>query len=453
MQASRSPVVVIGAGIAGLAAGFRLKQAGFDVRVLEASDHVGGRMSTIVHEGYRIDVGSSVLTTAYSEMMTLISDAALADQVVPTSDLFGILREGKVHRLRSHSKTDALRTGLLSPRGKVGMAKAMIDIIRAGDRLSSYDLGKAAAFDDELLRDYALRRLGPEVLEYIVEPIANAFYLSPSESVSKVGFLWALKKFFAGTYFNSATGVEFLPKGLARHLDVVLRAQVTQVEETSGGVVISWTAPDGGGEKTEEAAGVVIALSGHDMLKVYPQLDVERRAIVANVEYAASLHVHLGLSRPPSEPSMMIFAGENEFHSLNALVFEHNKAPARVPAGHGLISTYWYPAWGREHWDLDDDTVVADATAAVERALPGTIGDIDMALVTRWHPCVVIGRPGLCSALAKFTARCDSDARVQLAGDYFSLSTTNSSLCSGEAAARRLAGHLGAPRRSLAPLG
>ena len=46
MSGTGERAVVVGAGIAGLSAGFRLKEAGFAVTVLEADDHVGGRMAT-----------------------------------------------------------------------------------------------------------------------------------------------------------------------------------------------------------------------------------------------------------------------------------------------------------------------------------------------------------------------------------------------------------------------
>src|SRR6478672_8707550 len=50
--ASRSDVIVVGAGLAGLTAAYELKRAGFDVKVLEARDRVGGRVHTI-HDPFR----------------------------------------------------------------------------------------------------------------------------------------------------------------------------------------------------------------------------------------------------------------------------------------------------------------------------------------------------------------------------------------------------------------
>lgn len=58
--------VVVGAGIAGLTAAYQLSKCGFDVTVLEASDRVGGRMTTDRCSGYVIDRGSQFLSDGYS---------------------------------------------------------------------------------------------------------------------------------------------------------------------------------------------------------------------------------------------------------------------------------------------------------------------------------------------------------------------------------------------------
>jgi phytoene dehydrogenase-like protein len=60
-------VVVIGAGLAGLAAAVRLQESGLDVVVLEQSDGVGGRVRTDVVDGFRLDRGFQLLNPAYPE--------------------------------------------------------------------------------------------------------------------------------------------------------------------------------------------------------------------------------------------------------------------------------------------------------------------------------------------------------------------------------------------------
>ncbi len=77
MSDTRADVVIVGAGLAGLACALRLHEAGAGVRVLEASDGVGGRVRTDVVEGFRLDRGFQVLLTAYPETRRVLDYAAL----------------------------------------------------------------------------------------------------------------------------------------------------------------------------------------------------------------------------------------------------------------------------------------------------------------------------------------------------------------------------------------
>jgi len=430
--------IVIGAGIAGLTAAFRLKEAGFDVTVLEADDHVGGRMATIERDGFLLDTAAAILPTTYTQMVKLIADAGLSGETVPTSDLVGIVREGTTHRIRGgRAVADALATRLLSVREKLPLTKLLVDLVRAGDRLDWYDLGRAADLDTETARQYADRRLSTEILEWIIDPALGGLFVASPERLSVVDFLFAVRNILGGSFFNSPKGIGFLPTGLARHLRVELNAPCTSVEERAGGVTVTWDRA-GEGEHVEEAAVGVIALSGHQMLEVYPQIDPVRREVVAHIEYSTCVDVHLGLSAPPDEPAMMVQVPRREDPDLCVIVLEHNRAPGRAPAGKGLLTSYWHTAWADERWDRDDADVVEAAIPAIDRILPGVAGAVEFTHVSRWRPAVVMSRPGTYRDLARFTAATDPSARVQLCGDYLSASTTHASLCSGERAAERI---------------
>src|SRR5690606_20820942 len=67
LMGADDPVVVVGAGLAGLACATTLHRAGRPVRVLEAADGVGGRVRTDIVDGFRLDRGFQVLLTAYPE--------------------------------------------------------------------------------------------------------------------------------------------------------------------------------------------------------------------------------------------------------------------------------------------------------------------------------------------------------------------------------------------------
>jgi protoporphyrinogen oxidase len=108
-------VIVVGAGIAGLAAAFRLQQAGVGVTVLESSDRVGGRMSTDSRDGYVIERGAQLITSTYRNTLTLVKELGLQSELKPTSPWMAIVKDGKPRRMPSGAMFPiyALTSGLV----------------------------------------------------------------------------------------------------------------------------------------------------------------------------------------------------------------------------------------------------------------------------------------------------------------------------------------------------
>jgi len=429
-------VVVVGAGIAGLAAAYRLRQSGFEVTVLEAADHVGGRMRTVERDGYRIDIGALMLSTQYKEMAALAVEAGLGSELVRTTNTIGFIRDGTVHRLGTSSPLDGLTTKLMPLRDKAAMAVIALDLVRAWSKLDSFNLDQAVGMDDESVLDYARRRgLSQGTIDAFIEPLAMSLAFDDARELSAVAFLWALRRVFGGRFFTFPGGVGALPTALAGGLDVTLNARVHRVEERIDRVDVHW---DGG---TVDASAAVIALPGPEVAAIYPCLDGGRRSILKGIGYASSMHVHFGLRSASAETASMVYTTPSRHDGLGVTFFEHNKGPGRAPAGKGLLSTYWHGDWSARHWDLDDEKIVAVARATAARVFPDDLGDpgnIDMEFVSRARNCVVLNDPGRCREQARLVGLCHPSARVQLAGDYFSCSSTNTSLHVGEVAARRI---------------
>ena len=423
--------IVVGAGIAGLAAAFRLRQAGCEVKVLEAEDHVGGRMWTIEHEGFLLDTGAMVISAGYKELLKLVSDAGLSHELVPASGDIGFLREGVVNRIRTTPSLDVFRGNLFSKTDLLAMGRIAVDLALAWRNLE--DPVKAQPLDQDSLESYARRRgLSQGAIEYFIEPLSMSLWFEPSANMSRLAFFWALRRVFGGGFLNSTKGMGFLPAGLAAQLDVSTGAKVKEVIERDSGVEVAW---EGGSELADAA---VIALPLPEMAAVYPQLSAAGKKLVDQLRYSNSVHVHFGLSSAPDETCSMVYSCPQKFDGLGVSFFEHNKVPGRAPQGKGLITSYFLQDWCDRHRDLGDDQVTRVAGEQVARAFPRMLDDLETSYVSRRSSCVVINQVGLSATQLEFEADCTANSRIQLAGDYFTCSATNTSLVMGERAAENL---------------
>ena len=126
--------LVIGAGLAGLAAANTLHAAGREVQILEKGDSVGGRVNTDIQEGFLLDRGFQVLLTAYPELPRHLE----LDQL----DLRSFLRGANVWNEESFLEIsdprdsvlgaiNAIRTSLLTYRDRAKLIKLVLELRRA----------------------------------------------------------------------------------------------------------------------------------------------------------------------------------------------------------------------------------------------------------------------------------------------------------------------------------
>src|ERR1700683_215075 len=120
-------VIVVGAGMAGLAAAYRLRQAGADVTVLESSDRVGGRVRTNSRDGYLIERGAQLITSTYRNALGLVKEHG---RNVARSDA----GDACAHRQRPQQGDDSHpRDGFVS-RGARGEGQRQARIAGTNDR-------------------------------------------------------------------------------------------------------------------------------------------------------------------------------------------------------------------------------------------------------------------------------------------------------------------------------
>ncbi|MEV6113242.1 protoporphyrinogen oxidase [Streptomyces sp. NPDC052109] len=170
-------VVVIGAGIAGLAAAHRLLGRGARVTVLEAADRVGGKLLSGEIAGVRVDLGAESMLARRPEAVTLAREVGLAGRLQPpataTASIWtrGALRPMPKGHVMGVPGTAAALAGVLSDEG---LARIERDA----------DLPRTEVGDDVAVGEYVAARLGREVVDRLVEPLLGGVYAGDAYRIS-----------------------------------------------------------------------------------------------------------------------------------------------------------------------------------------------------------------------------------------------------------------------------
>jgi oxygen-dependent protoporphyrinogen oxidase len=245
-------IVVIGAGISGLASAYLFHKEGFDVTVLEEKDKVGGSIETVLEEGFLFDRGPNSALETTPLISQLIRELKLEDELVYANKEGNkryILRDGRLHALPM-SPPAFFNTKLFSGKAKLRL-------------FAEPFIGKSTDGYYQSIAEFVTRRLGSEFLDYAINPFVAGVYAGKPEELSvKSAFpkLYALEEEYGGLIigtlksirkrkkraeqskqsakmFSFKNGMKILPEAIAKYLGqrVLLNAKVVSARKTSEG--------------------------------------------------------------------------------------------------------------------------------------------------------------------------------------------------------------------------
>ncbi len=394
-------VLVVGAGISGLTAAFRLKKSGLTVAVIEASGKVGGAIETRSENGFLFELGPNTVLENHPAIGELLRDAGLVAEAdggrivaSPTAKKRYLWKGDRLEALPG-GPPGLLRTSLFSWGAKLRLLRE--------PWIDRRNPAEIAAEPDETVAAFVRRRLGKEMLDYAVGPFVSGVYAGDPE---RLAVRWAVPKIFAleeehgslirgafakrkgpapgGAMFTFPRGLATLPERLAQ-----------EIGDVRTGVAARKVAPSGDGFIVETDAGpiasrkVVLAVPADAAARLLERATEGRSRELTEIPYAPVAVVALGIARSRIAHPMDGFgflAPRRESLRLLGCLFPSTIFPGRAPEGHVALSAF---LGGRTDPEIADPSIWNDGRLLglvleeLGRAI-GLSGAPEVAIIRRW---------------------------------------------------------------------
>jgi protoporphyrinogen oxidase len=344
---------VVGGGIAGLAAAHRLQSAGYDVRVFEASEDVGGLAAVHETSGDPIEKFYHHLSASEGTIVELIEELGLGGDLEWRYKTDAYYVDGVVHPMEKVWEIVAYPHLSVYDKFRLGMLVKEIDVRGGIPKFDTYD--DITDFEDVPIREFLLDHTTRHVYESFWEPLLDAKFGSRTEDVSAAWLLGRVK-FRGERDLRKGEQLGYLDGGFGRLLDALVEdvgreniltgARVTGLD-TAGGAVESLTVDRDEATETHDVDAVVVAAMPNvlEALTGYP-CEIDFQGTVCSV---------WSMDESLSDVYWLNIKDDAPF----GVFIEHTNfvPPERYGGEHLYYTASYIQDYEEELWQLDDDEV------------------------------------------------------------------------------------------------
>lgn len=466
-------VAVVGGGVSGLAAAFRLgelcRETGrpAQIAVFESNSGLGGIVGTRDIAGYRVELGADSFITNKPWAVGLCRRLGLEDELIPTDARYRrslVLCRGKpvavpegFQLLAPNAMWPVWRSPIFSLSGKIRLA-------------GEYFVPRAPQpVDDESLASFVRRRFGQEALERLVQPLVGGIYTSDPE---KLSLRATMPRFLemearhgsliralqhegraAADHDRTASGARYGLFATPRHgisqLVESLISRVLEIASVRLNTTVERITADANsgsyqvhlaGEAPEDFDAVIVATPAYRAAEAVREICPGAAAALDEIEYASTAIVVSGhrltdVAHPVEAFGLVVPAIEKR--RILAVSFTSRKFPGRAPEGCVQMRTFVGGAMQPELVTLSDDQILELVRQELGDLL-GVTWKPDFAIVARWMRSMPQYHVGHLDKIARIERDLKSRPTLALASNALYGVGLPDTIHSGEVAAERV---------------
>jgi protoporphyrinogen oxidase len=362
---------VVGGGVAGLAAAYRLQQRGHEVRVFEASDDLGGLAAVYETAGDPIEKFYHHLSKSEETIVELAEDLGLGEDVEWRIGKNAYYVDGVVHPMDKPWEILSFPHWSVYDKFRLGMLTLDIDVRGGIPSLDTYE--SLSDFEDVPVEQFAREHTTQNVYETFFEPLLDAKFGSRKQDVSAAWLLGRIK-FRGERDILKGEVLGYLDGGFGRLLDALVEAvgrehietgaRVTDIDTADGDVtgLTAETENENGDTQVQEydADSVVVAAMPNvlEALTGYP-CDIAFQGTVCSV---------ISMDEPLLDTYWLNIADEAPFGAL----IEHTNfvETERYGGAHLLYVARYIQSPEEGVWQQSDDEVRETWLSGIESLFP-----------------------------------------------------------------------------------
>lgn len=399
-------IAIIGGGITGLTAAYYLqkemkeKKLPYKIKLLEASDRLGGKIRTKRQSGFIIERGPDSFLARKKPAVRLAENLGLQDELVRNRTGQAYIHIGdQLYKMPKGSymgvptSLDSLKENtILSEEGKRRAA-------------SDLTLPPSQGLDDQSLGQFFRRRFGDELVENVLEPLLSGIYSGDLDEMSLQATFpdfYHLEQQYGslieglertrpkqkhqtgktpGQFFAFKNGLDTFVQQLAKEIDddvISLASKVEQITYKDGKYIIE------AGE-TLEVDAVLLTTPHHVLPTVFPEHDFFQA--FADVPLTSVANVALALDESAVKQTLdgtgFVVSRNSDFR-ITACTWTHKKWEHTTPKGKVLLRAYVGKPSDQEIVTRSDEEIIDVVLHDIKQTMTMT-GEPNFAVVTRWQ--------------------------------------------------------------------